>query len=122
MVAARTNVSDLSGEFAQNARMKKGILALALVLFPVAGNADLDDFERARQARELGEARPLAEILSIIERETGGHIIEVEFDLDDERDLYVYEFELIAPDGRMLKAIVDPKSGNIVSVGEDEED
>jgi uncharacterized membrane protein YkoI len=104
--------------------MKKGILALALALslFPVAGNADLDDFERARQARELGEARPLAEILRIIEQETRGHVVEIEFELEPTRDIYIYEFELIAPDGRLLKAIVDPKSGDILSIGEDEDE
>ena len=102
--------------------MKIGILALLLAFVPAAVGATLDDYERARQARELGQARPLAEILPLIEGETKGHVVEVEFELEPERDIYVYEFELIAPDGQLLQAIVDPKTGAILSIGEDEED
>lgn len=114
-------VSGLSGEFAQIRGMKTALFAIALCLVTTGRAADLTDFDSARQALELGRARPLTELLPMIERETKGHVIEVEFELD-EKDTYVYEFELIAPDGRLLKAIVDAASGGILSIDEHEED
>lgn len=79
-----------------------------------------DDPDRARLAMELGLARPLVELLPMVERETRGHVVEVEFEFID--DAYMYEFEFIAEDGRLMEAVVDAKTGRILSVKDDEDD
>lgn len=100
--------------------MKPAILAAALILLPLAGKADLEDYERARGALERREVLPLREILPMIEPEIKGRIVEIEFDLGESS--YVYEFEFIDPGGRLMKAVVDAKTGGILSIAEDIED
>jgi uncharacterized membrane protein YkoI len=99
--------------------MKIPSLVLLLLLLPVIGAADQDDNERARRALEEGEVLPLREILEIVERETDGRIVEIEFEFKDGG--YVYEFEFIAPDGRLLEALVDAKTGQVISIEEDDD-
>lgn len=100
--------------------MKPAILAAALIFLPLAGQAGLEDFERAREALERREVLPLREILPMVEPEIQGRIVEIEFDLDE--NSYVYEFEFIDPGGRLMKAVVDAKTGRILSIEEDTED
>ena len=100
--------------------MKPAILAAALIGFPLAGKADLEDFDRARVALERREVLPLREILPMVEPEIHGRIVEIEFDLGE--NSYVYEFEFIDPGGRMMKAVVDARTGGILSIAEDAED
>ena len=52
-------------------------------------------------------------------KEVDARVIEVEF--EEENGKYIYEFELITPDGRLLEAIADAVTGEILSVGEDVE-
>lgn len=80
---------------------------------------DDDDHERAREALERGAILPLARILDIARAETGGRVIEVEFDEDDGR--YIYEVELVTPDGRRVKLEIDAATGAILKI-EDESD
>jgi uncharacterized membrane protein YkoI len=72
------------------------------------------DHDRAREALRRGEAAPLAEILPALEARLGARVIEVELERDDGR--LVYEFELIAPDGRILEAEVDARTGAVIEV------
>lgn len=100
--------------------MKTLLTAVTLLLASTATSDSPDDPDRARQAMELGLAKPLVELLPMVERETRGHVVEVEFEFID--GAYMYEFEFIAPDGRMMEAVVDAKTGEILSVEEDEDD
>ncbi len=43
-------------------------------------------------------------------------------EFEEEDGQYIYEFELITQDRRLLEAIADAVTGNILSVGEDVED
>lgn len=108
------------------------LLALALLLAagtaatddiaPDAAGDDAarDDVARAREALELGEVLPLASILAMVQDQVDARIIEVEFEEED--GAYVYEFELITPDGRLLEARADPVTGRILEIGEDVDD
>jgi uncharacterized membrane protein YkoI len=90
------------------------IAALLLVIVAAPGPADgdgMDDHDRARQAVERGDALPLGSILRRVEAETGGRVIEVEFERDDGR--WMYELEVITPDGRLLEVEVDGATGRI---------
>jgi uncharacterized membrane protein YkoI len=75
------------------------------------------DHDRAREALRRGEAVPLAEILPALETRFGARVIEVE--LEREGDRLIYEFELIAPDGRILEGEVDARTGAVIEVEDD---
>jgi uncharacterized membrane protein YkoI len=72
------------------------------------------DHDRAREALRRGEAAPLSEIMPAVEARLGARVIEVELEREDGRLLY--EFELIAPDGRILEAEVDARTGEVLEV------
>jgi uncharacterized membrane protein YkoI len=103
--------------------MTRILVILALCAAALAAAADDDDghgrrrgrdHDRAREALRRGEAAPLSEIMPAVESRLGARVIEVELERDDGR--LVYEFELIAPDGRILEAEVDARSGDIIEV------
>jgi uncharacterized membrane protein YkoI len=73
------------------------LLILLLFLVGAPARAQLDDVSRARDALERGEVLPLADILALVQGELGARVIEVEF--EQQAGEYVYEFELITPDG-----------------------
>ena len=72
------------------------------------------DHDRAREALRRGEAAPLSEIMPAVEAQLGARVIEDELEREDGRLLY--EFELIAPDGRILEAEVDARTGEVLEV------
>ena len=86
------------------------LLCLAICASPAV--AGLDDTTRARAALEQGEVLPLVNILGMVEKEVDARVIEVEF--EEENGKYIYEFELITPDGRLLEAIADAVTGQIL--------
>jgi uncharacterized membrane protein YkoI len=73
---------------------------------------DEDDHDRARRALEEGQARPLNEILVIVEDELGGRIVRVE--LERRRGRYIYEFRVITPSGELREVYVDAMSAEIL--------
>lgn len=75
------------------------------------------DHERARRALEEGRARPLAEILARVEDRLGGEVVGVEF--EREKGRYVYEFKVIAPNGRLQEVYVDALTAEILKREED---
>lgn len=73
---------------------------------------DEDDHDRARRALEEGQARPLDEILVIVEDELGGRIVRVE--LERRHGRYIYEFRVITPSGELREIDVDAMSAEIL--------
>jgi len=73
---------------------------------------DEDDHDRARRALEEGQARPLNEILVVVEDELGGRIVRVE--LERRRGRYIYEFRVITPSGELREVYVDAMSAEIL--------
>lgn len=89
------------------------VAALALsILTSLPAMADSDDHDQARRALERGEVLPLTRILNIAEGETGGRVIEVEFERDDGR--WIYELELLTPGGRLMELDIDGATGRIL--------
>lgn len=103
--------------FRQPTVLRPVLLALALAATPASAQLDPS---RAREALERNEVLPLATILQMVQDQVDARIIEVEFEEEDGR--YVYEFELITPDGRLLEAKADPVTGQILEIGEDVDD
>jgi uncharacterized membrane protein YkoI len=80
---------------------------------------DLDQNE-ARRAVERGELRPLAEILASVREEFGGKVLDVELEREDS-GAFVYEIELLADDGRVLELEYDGRSGQRLSLEQDDD-
>ncbi|SDH20976.1 PepSY domain-containing protein [Roseospirillum parvum] len=76
-----------------------------------------DDHDRARAAVAEGRARPLADILSAVEPDLPGRVIETELEMEDGR--LVYEFTVIARDGRVREVMVDAATAEIVAIEDD---
>jgi CheY-like chemotaxis protein len=71
--------------------------------------ADRDDHDRARRALEAGEILPLADILAAAEAARPGRVIELELERDDGR--WVYELELVSPEGLLYEMEIDAATG-----------
>ncbi|MEQ9258640.1 MAG: PepSY domain-containing protein [Roseovarius sp.] len=95
------------------------LLAAALLAgaLPALSDGDEQDHDRAREALERGEVLPLSQILEIAELE--GRVIEVDFERDDGR--WVYELELITPEGRLVEIEVDGATGAVLEREEEDD-
>jgi uncharacterized membrane protein YkoI len=87
------------------------VMMLTLLVSPPAWASD-SDRERARAALEAGQIRPLADILSEVERRYLGRVIETDLDHEDGR--WVYEFKLLPPTGQVFKLEVDASTGTLL--------
>jgi uncharacterized membrane protein YkoI len=84
------------------------------------GVSDTDDDlqqDEARQAVKLGLVRPLEEILGKVRKDYEGDIIEIEFEKDD--GIYVYEIEMIRPDGHLVEIKIDARTLAVLDVEDD---
>jgi uncharacterized membrane protein YkoI len=100
--------------------MKHLALILCLSLIAAPALADRDDHDRARLALQAGEILPLAEILAAAEAARPGRVIEIELERDDGR--WIYELELVSPDGFLYEMEIDAASGTILEVEREEDD
>lgn len=83
----------------------------ALVAFPAIADGN-GEHEDARRAVELGEALPLVEVLAKVRGDLGGEIVGVSF--ERKRDLWLYEFKVVEPGGRLVEVYVDAASGRVL--------
>ncbi len=90
------------------------VLCAAALLVVVAGaSADRNrDHDEARRAVERGDALPLADLLARLRTRLGGEVIGVSFKKRDDR--WVYEFKVIAADGKLSEVYVDAASAEIL--------
>jgi uncharacterized membrane protein YkoI len=94
--------------------MMRHALALAVCLIVAPAFADGDDHDRARRAMEAGEILKLSEILRVAETARPGRVIELELDRDDGR--WIYELELLSPDGRLYEMEIDAATGAVLEI------
>jgi uncharacterized membrane protein YkoI len=73
--------------------------------------------DEARQALKSGLVLPLEEILTRIRKAFPGDVIEIEFEKDDGR--FIYEIEMIRPDGRLIELKVDAGTAAVIEMGDD---
>jgi uncharacterized membrane protein YkoI len=73
---------------------------------------DEHDEDRARAAVQRGEILPLEQVLAALKRGVTGEISRVE--LEKEGGIWVYEFKVISPRGRMIEVSVDAKTGKLI--------
>ena len=88
-----------------------------LILFVAGPGLAESDHDLAREAASRREILPLATVMQDISDRYSATPLEVE--LEREHGRYVYEFELITPEGRMLEVLVDAATGEILEEEED---
>jgi uncharacterized membrane protein YkoI len=102
--------------------MVLAVVGAAGVLWPAAAAAEEDrhdeavehDHDRARQALEQGEVRPLEEIEAAVRARFPGEVAEIEF--EREHGIWIYEFKVIDRAGRLLEIKIDAGTGRFVEV------
>jgi uncharacterized membrane protein YkoI len=70
------------------------------------------DHEAARRAYQEGKVRSLSDILAELRSQLGGEVIEVE--LEAKGKIYLYEFKVLTPAGRVKEFTVDAATGKVV--------
>jgi len=83
-----------------------------------AARADEDDNVRARAALEAGEIRPLKEIVSSVQRQCGGRVIEVELvqTSHGSQPAWHYRLRMLTPRGDVLGLDVNAATTEILGV------
>ena len=96
-----------------------GALFASAALLPdhFASAQDRRDHERARAALEAGEIRPLSEILKLVEARFLGRVIEADLDRDD--GIWLYEFKILPPNGRLFRVEVNASTGAVLRTSGD---
>jgi len=77
-----------------------------------------DDYIEAKRLRDQGEIMSLEEILKNVRKSYPGRVLEVE--LEDENGRIVYELEILGHDRIVRGIYIDAKSGELLSVEEDD--
>jgi len=94
-------------------------LVLILLCLAAPADAGADEHDRARRALEAGEILPLSEILRVAETARPGRVIEVELDRDDGR--WLYELELVSPEGHLYEMEIDAATGTVLEIEREED-
>jgi uncharacterized membrane protein YkoI len=71
-----------------------------------------DDHEQARRLLDSGEVVSLASVIATVREQQPGRVLEVE--MEREHGRWVYEIELLAPDGVVWEFDVDAASGELL--------
>ncbi|MCC1482400.1 PepSY domain-containing protein [Roseibaca sp. Y0-43] len=102
--------------------MKRLAITLLLSLAAAAAPAlaDRDDHDRARRALDAGEILPLSDILAAVHAVQPGRVIEIELERDDGR--WVYELELVSPEGQLYDIEIDAATAMVLEVERDGDD
>ncbi len=73
---------------------------------------EVTDGDRALGAVERGEVLPLERVMAQLEAHIHGEISGIELEKED--GIWVYEFKVISPQGRMIEVHIDAKTGNLL--------
>jgi uncharacterized membrane protein YkoI len=78
---------------------------------------DESDHDKALHAVERGEILPLERVLDAVRPQMPGEIVGLQ--LEKERGVWVYEFKVIDPSGRLQEIYVDAKTARLLQMKED---
>ncbi len=98
------------------------ILLLLLVSLAFGGGAVWadDDHERARWLRDTETILSLEEVLDTAYKAKSGRLLEVY--LKREHGRYVYEVEILTPDGVVWEMLLDARTGEMVQIEGERDD
>jgi uncharacterized membrane protein YkoI len=101
-------------------RLHPALVALSVLLCaasPARADESRRDQDEAREAVERGAIRPLEEILAKLRDRFPGEIVKIK--LEREHGVWVYEFRLLDPRGRLREITVDAATGAVTEAGDD---
>lgn len=81
--------------------------------------ADDDDHDQARRALQAGEILPLSQVLAAAEKHHPGRVIELELERDD--GLWIYELEIVTPDGRLFEMEINAATAVVLDLEEEDD-
>jgi len=110
-------VSELSGWMRYGCHMVWLLLILVLLPSTLSAQGPAFDADLARDAVARGEILPLSDILPSLKAEFGGDVLDLELEVED--GLWVYEFEILTDDSRLIEVEVNAATGEVLEV-EDE--
>lgn len=102
-----------------------GLLGMALMLLAAVASGDSDApswhehdsvYEQARDAVRRGDALPLYQVRTYLQRVAPGKIVATKYEFEFER--WVYEFKIVDPQGRLRKVHLDARTGELVKVSD----
>jgi uncharacterized membrane protein YkoI len=98
---------------------RRSLLAGAALLIAAAGTAFGDDIDHDEALRlfQQGRILSLTEITTAVRAKVPGEVLEVELERDG---LYVYEFKILKPDGRVQEVEIDAATGRIIKIEDDD--
>ncbi|AKH68228.1 Peptidase propeptide domain-containing protein [Spongiibacter sp. IMCC21906] len=94
-------------------RVIRWLLPLSLLLTGGLALAD-EHWRNLHKEVEAGRIQSLATVLSNLEKNYIGQVIEVEFEQEDGQA--IYEIEMIGPAGQVVEFEIDAVSGDVVSI------
>jgi uncharacterized membrane protein YkoI len=101
-----------------------GPIIVAATLLGGVADAVADNEERdhdlARKAFLEGRIRPLTEITEVVRSKVPGEILSVQIEVDDRKRRFIYEFDIITPQGKLKEVDVDAATATILKIEDDE--
>ena len=94
--------------------MTRLLAAVLLLTLPALSVLADDDQDRVLQLRQQGRVLPLEQILDRLDPSQRARILEVE--LEQEEGRVIYEVKYVDPAGRILKLVIDARTGERVQV------
>ncbi len=92
--------------------IRRTALVLGLLCSVAVADDEESDHGRAYRLRQQSAVLPLEEILGRLQLAPGSRILEIEGETKHGR--YLYEIELLGPDGRVREIKVDATDGSVV--------
>ena len=89
-------------------------LCLLLLQQAAPASADVSDQDRARQALERGEIRPLDQVLAAARKALPGEVVKVELERDDGR--WIYEIKVLTAEGERREVEIDAQSLAVLEI------
>ena len=75
------------------------------------------DADEALELKQSGEIMSLEALIAQVQRDYPGQIIKIE--LDDRRDRYIYEIELVNDEGVVIELDIDAATGEVIKYKKD---
>ena len=90
------------------------LVALTAALSVLPGPCRGSEQDRARQALERGEIRPLDQVLRVARERVPGEVVKVELEHEDGR--WVYEIKILTEAGKRREVEIDASSLQVLEV------
>ncbi|WP_336490283.1 PepSY domain-containing protein [Methylobacterium nigriterrae] len=95
-------------------RLSLLITVAAAILSVVPDLSHGSEQERAREALERGEIRPLDQVLRVARERVPGEVVKVELEREDGR--WVYEIKILTESGKRREVEIDANSLEVLEV------